>query len=107
MNYTTRFLTTSTIVAALAILAGPQLCLVADEANQDLPKAATDRIGDALPQRALLRLGTQRFRHPSAVIDLALSPDEQTVVTIGSEELIVWVASTGKMQWRANLRERG
>ena len=65
-----------------------------------------DSLGDPLPAGARLRLGTLRFRPPSSVIELALSPDEKTVVTAG-RDLIAWDATTGKELWRANPREFG
>jgi RNA polymerase sigma factor (sigma-70 family) len=66
--------------------------------------AATDSVGDPLPVGARLRLGTLRFRPPSIVTDLALSPDETRIVTAG-KELIVWDAATGKELWRALPRQ--
>jgi WD40 repeat protein len=66
-----------------------------------------DAVGDPLPPGALLRLGSLRFRHPGTVVDMALSPDEKTIVTIGSEELIAWDAKTGKALWRADSRLHG
>jgi len=51
-------------------------------------------------------MGTMRFRPPSSVCDLALSPDEKTVVTIG-ECLIAWSTTTGEELWRARDREFG
>jgi RNA polymerase sigma factor (sigma-70 family) len=62
---------------------------------------ATDALGDPLPEGARLRLGTLRFRPPSIVVDLALSPDEATIVTVGEDELIAWDAATGRERWRA------
>jgi WD40 repeat protein len=47
-----------------------------------------------------------RFRPPSSVTELALSPDEKTVITVG-RELIAWDATTGKELWRANPLEAG
>src|SRR5262245_49560965 len=41
----------------------------------------TDRLGDPLPDTALLRLGTARFRHPGNSNSLVLSPDEKTLLT--------------------------
>src|SRR5512134_2579592 len=75
--------------------------------SQTAPPPVTDSAGDALPPGAVLRLGSQRFRHPDNVVDLALSPDEQTIVTIGREELIAWDATTGKPRWRADARLHG
>jgi hypothetical protein len=62
---------------------------------------ATDSLGDPLPAGALLRLGTLRFRPPSNVVDMALAPDEKTIVTVG-QELIVWDAATGQKRWRSD-----
>ena len=75
--------------------------------SSPLRQPRTDSLGDVLPDHALLRLGTLRFRQPSDVTDLALSPDEKTVVTIGSDDLIAWDQATGKQLWRANSREHG
>jgi RNA polymerase sigma factor (sigma-70 family) len=69
-------------------------------------RSATDSLGDLLPKGARLRLGTLRFRPHSAVADLALSPDETTIVSVGND-LIVWDAVTGKERWRAHGREYG
>jgi len=59
----------------------------------------TDSIGDPLPAGALIRLGTSRFHAPSSVYDLAISPDEKTIATIGAQ-VIAWDAATGKEKWR-------
>ncbi len=67
---------------------------------------ANDSLGDPLPRGARLRFGTLRFRPPSSVSELALSPDEKTIVTAG-RELIAWDAATGKELWRANPRDTG
>ncbi len=61
------------------------------------PAAAPDA---PLPAGALLRMGTSRFRPPSMVAEMALSPDEATIVTMG-DELIAWDAATGRERWRA------
>jgi len=58
-----------------------------------------DALGDPLPDGALLRLGTSRFQCPSGVVDLAVSPDQKSIVTTG-RQLIVWDAVTGKERWR-------
>ena len=78
--------------------------LVTAQPSADQP--ATDALGDPLPAHARLRLGTQRFRPPSSVAELALAPDETTIVSMG-DEVIAWDAATGKERWRAELRELG
>jgi len=60
-----------------------------------------DALGDPLPPGARLRMGTLRFRPPGNVADLALAPNESTVVTVGGQ-LIAWDTTTGKERWRAN-----
>lgn len=64
-----------------------------------------DALGDPLPADARLRLGTLRFQPPTSVIELAVSPDGERVVTIGREWLIVWDAASGKELWRASNNE--
>jgi WD40 repeat protein len=86
------------LVSLLVVGAKPSL------AEDGVPKAATpklDQFGDPLPDGALFRFGTQRFRPPSGVDELALSPDEKIVVTQGNE-LIAWDTATGKELWRSN-----
>lgn len=68
----------------------------------DEPESRTDALGDPLPDGARLRLGTLRFRHPTNVDELALSPDERSVVTLERGLLIVWDTETGKERWRAD-----
>ena len=64
-------------------------------------KLRLDSVGDPLPDSARWRLGTLRFRHAGPVLDMALSPDDKTVLTIGqNDELAAWDSQTGKQLWR-------
>lgn len=65
-----------------------------------------DSLGDPLPDAALLRLGTTRFRHPDNVAEMALSPDGGRLATLG-ERLILWDTSTGARRFTANIQELG
>ena len=65
-----------------------------------IERRTNDSIGDPLPTGALLRMGTLRLHHSAIVADLALSPNEETIVTIG-EQLIAWNTKTGAELWRA------
>jgi len=75
-----------------------------EEKQDQLKRLRVDAMGDPLPEAALIRMGALRFQHPDYVVELALSPDETRVVTIG-EELVTWDAQTGKELWRSNTRD--
>lgn len=59
-------------------------------------------LGDPLPPGAVLRLGSTRFRQPTVITSMTLSPDGKTVASI-HDELIVWDAATGSERWRASM----
>ena len=66
-------------------------------AQPETPNAKTDAHGDALPQGALARLGTQRWRHASAVTFVAFLPDGKAVLTGGLDNTLrLWERATGK-----------
>lgn len=66
-----------------------------------LARTPLDQSGDPLPAGALLRLGSVRFHPPSAVSELALSPDGKIIISVG-DELMAWDTTTGKALWRAD-----
>jgi RNA polymerase sigma factor (sigma-70 family) len=99
-------------VAAFGLVRGrpapeaPQTAAETQAATKDGERTALkDGIGDPLPEAALLRLGTKRFRHPNSAFGLALSPDEKTIVTLGWEGLYAWDTATGKERWHADPKE--
>ena len=51
-------------------------------------------------------MGTQRFRPPSGVDEIALSPDNKSLVTFG-RQLIVWNTATGEQCWQADISDTG
>lgn len=64
---------------------------VADE------KPQTDAYGDPLPNGAIARLGTTRFRHASQVTHAAYSPDGKLLATSGYDQVVrLWDTVTGK-----------
>jgi RNA polymerase sigma factor (sigma-70 family) len=55
-----------------------------------------DLHGDPLPEGALVRLGTVRFRHPGGCNAVALSPDGKVLATEGSGTVRLWDPTTGE-----------
>ncbi len=64
--------------------------------EEAMPKV--DRHGDALPEGALARLGTVRFRHGASIIHIALSRDGNVLATGGADGIVrLWDTRTGKL----------
>jgi RNA polymerase sigma factor (sigma-70 family) len=87
---------------ALRVAPAPQAATPPAEQPRDEPRqpaqaaGRVDALGDPLPEGALLRLGTVRFRHPDGANGLVLSPDGRTLATHGGDTIRVWDAATGK-----------
>ncbi|WP_020469922.1 WD40 repeat domain-containing protein [Zavarzinella formosa] len=60
----------------------------------------TDLYGDRLPEGAIARLGTARWRLDGLVRFLAFGPDGKTILSCTKRELIVWDRETGLAKWR-------
>jgi WD40 repeat protein len=59
--------------------------------------APTDRFGDPLPDGAIARIGTVRFRHGRPVNAIAYSPDGRTLISGCDDHLVrLWDAASGK-----------
>lgn len=68
---------------------------------QTVKKSRVDRFGDPLPEGAIARLGTMRFR-PCAGECLAFSVNSKSLLTCGADKVIrTWDADSGRL-----LRER-
>jgi RNA polymerase sigma factor (sigma-70 family) len=59
----------------------------------------TDRLGDPLPEGALVRFGTTRFRHAGGIGSAALAPDGKAIATVGSRVLRLIDTTTGRVRW--------
>jgi WD40 repeat protein len=74
---------------------------------QDSPDVRADRFGDPLPEGAVTRLGTLRFRQPGWVHAVAFSPDRRAIATGSYEDsmVIVWNGKTGEVLRKIDLPE--
>ncbi|HEV3084340.1 MAG TPA: sigma-70 family RNA polymerase sigma factor [Gemmataceae bacterium] len=60
------------------------------------PPAGFDAHGDPLPDDAIARLGTLRFRDADGVSDLAFTPDSKFLYSAGTNGARVWDPTTGQ-----------
>jgi RNA polymerase sigma factor (sigma-70 family) len=94
-------------VAGTAALARPRVTEVpAKEANSaastppasadEKPPARVDLFDDPLPDGAVARIGTTRFRHGDFIPSLAFSRDGKWVLSYSLDSLHVWDTATGR-----------
>lgn len=79
----------ATVSLLIALATVPVL---AAEPGQVKAKPRVDRFGDPLPEGAVMRIGTVRFRHEHAVTGVAWSPDGKVLAANNQ----LWDAATGK-----------
>ncbi|WP_020474779.1 WD40 repeat domain-containing protein [Zavarzinella formosa] len=65
----------------------------------------TDLYGDRLPDGAIARLGTVRWRLDGAVMSLAFGPDDKTIFSCTNQELVEWDRETGRALRRVSAGE--
>jgi WD40 repeat protein len=76
----------------LLVLAAPTWAEPPDDG-----KRRTDLYGDPLPEGAIARCGTVRFRHGDLIQGVSFAPDGKMIASIGSDDaLSVWEAATGR-----------
>ncbi|HEY8506324.1 MAG TPA: hypothetical protein VIL46_17190, partial [Gemmataceae bacterium] len=54
-----------------------------------------DRFGDPLPECAVARIGTLRFRHDGGVVQAIPTPDGKRIISCAGKFIYVWDAETG------------
>jgi WD40 repeat protein len=74
----------------------PPAAAAKPEQPKDGRKVSVDRYGDPLPQGAVARLGTKRFRHEGEANSLVFSPNGQMLAARTAGGVILWDARTGK-----------
>src|SRR5262245_57179569 len=79
------------MIAALAV--SPR----ADGADKPVVPPRTDLYGDPLPEGAIARMGSVRWRHCSSILAVRFSPDGKILATGGNDSIIrLWNATTGQ-----------
>jgi RNA polymerase sigma factor (sigma-70 family) len=71
------------------------------QASEPKPVAGTtlgDRLGDPLPEGALVRFGSTRFRHPGGITSAALAPDGSVLASEGAKVLRLIDLATGRVR---------
>jgi WD40 repeat protein len=64
--------------------------------KEEIRSAPTDLLGDPLPDGALARIGTLRFRCPFDLFQLTFSPDGKLLAVAGGDGLHLWEFPSGK-----------
>jgi WD40 repeat protein len=96
------------LVAGFAVLAGFAAAGGAPPAGKQAAPPRADLYGDRLPDGALARLGTLRWRHGDAVAFVAFTPDGKSVLTASVDNVIrLWDFQTGKEVRRYEARQAG
>jgi len=85
------------VVLGLVLAGSLASWLAPSRAGEPAAPARRDALGDPLPEGALARLGSTRFRHGGTVWHLAFSPDGKTVASSSNGQAVrIWDVKTGR-----------
>lgn len=85
-------------IGLVCVIAAISIALVGDAYGGDAKKPAVDALGDALPDGALMRMGSMRWRHGDPITFLAYPPNEKTLITATNDAtLLIWDRESGKL----------
>jgi WD40 repeat protein len=82
---------------ALALLPAMPAFQVPPRGDDPPPKTRTDLDGIPLPNEAVARMGSGRFRHGAYACRLVFLPDGKSLVSYGAGRVRVWEVATGKL----------
>jgi RNA polymerase sigma factor (sigma-70 family) len=78
---------------------GPDPVVTLDEPRPDeKPRTRADRFGDPLPDEAITRIGTLRFRSGDYINAIAFGADGKQLLSCGNDGVRIWDAATGRQQ---------
>jgi WD40 repeat protein len=80
------------LLIGLSILSGAALA----EPPEDKPSPQTDLYGDPLPEGAIARYGTIRWRHVAGVF-VGYGREGKTLVSVGPSDVRIWDRDTGRV----------
>lgn len=94
-SFSRRYIHAATTVAHKSWMMGCALLLALPLSGCDAQRI--DRHGDALPPKAIARLGTLRFRHNSWIHSVAYRPDGAALASGGNSVLRLWESRSGEL----------
>jgi RNA polymerase sigma factor (sigma-70 family) len=83
----------------------PAAAIKPKETDAGEPQTRKDALGDPLPDGAIARLGTVRFRHGEPIMFLSFTADGKRLVSQGYDGVRVWDGGSGKQLRRFALED--